>query len=192
MLADLLAYDLTGFEVRNVPNTEGLQEQRKLSQKTHELWWVDVLSRGYVTAGCGEAWQGWVATSTLFNDYLSFAKDRDERDKLARETFGRFIVKMGGKSKRMPASERDSNSHPLPIEGEGTRPPGYAWSSLEDARTICEEVTGLTYDWPVLDEDEPTTANGEPDNANDETETPPAPADNVYDFTVAKDRANAA
>ena len=48
MLHDLLAMDLTDFNVRNVPNTDGLQDQRKLSLPVPERWWLDVLHRGYV------------------------------------------------------------------------------------------------------------------------------------------------
>ena len=48
MLHDLLEIDLTNFKVGDVPQTEGLQEQKKLSLKTEERWWQDVLSRGYV------------------------------------------------------------------------------------------------------------------------------------------------
>jgi hypothetical protein len=47
MLHDLLRLNLTGFEVRNVPTTEGLQAQKKLSLGTSEAWWFDVLHRGY-------------------------------------------------------------------------------------------------------------------------------------------------
>jgi hypothetical protein len=48
MLYDLSTYDLTGFNHRNPPATEGLQEQKKLSLGTSEAWWMDVLHRGYV------------------------------------------------------------------------------------------------------------------------------------------------
>ncbi len=48
MLDELQHRDLTNFNVRDVPDTEGLQEQKKLSLKTAEAWWLDVLHRGYV------------------------------------------------------------------------------------------------------------------------------------------------
>ena len=50
MLHDLLHHDLTGFDVRDVPDTKkGLQEQKKLSLSVDRAWWMDVLPhRGYV------------------------------------------------------------------------------------------------------------------------------------------------
>ena len=56
MLHDLLRRDLTGFDVRDVPETEGLQEQKKLSLGTADAWWMDVLHRGYVYKI--QAWPG--------------------------------------------------------------------------------------------------------------------------------------
>ena len=38
-----VAIDLTNFNVRAVPVTAGLQEQRKLSMDTTHSWWFDVL-----------------------------------------------------------------------------------------------------------------------------------------------------
>ena len=48
MLHDLLHHDLTGFNVRSFPVTEGLRTQRKLTLPTEGKWWLDVLQRGYV------------------------------------------------------------------------------------------------------------------------------------------------
>ena len=48
MLHDLLKVGLANFKVAAVPQTEGLATQKKLSLKTHEQWWLDVLQRGYV------------------------------------------------------------------------------------------------------------------------------------------------
>ena len=90
MLHDLLAYDLTGFNVRAVPVTEGLQRQRKLSLPTTEGWWLDCLERGYVfRSRLGlEAefakWHNKVTTELLLDSYLEFAKSCGERRPLAR------------------------------------------------------------------------------------------------------------
>src|SRR6185436_14779598 len=50
MLWDLLHEDLAGFNHRDIPKTEGLIDQRKLSLSIPERWWLDVLSRGFVLA----------------------------------------------------------------------------------------------------------------------------------------------
>ena len=85
MLHDLLALDITTFNVRDVPITEGLQQQKKLSLQTTEAWWVDCLERGYVfrsRLGLEKdfaAWHPKISTELLFASYLEFAKSRGER-----------------------------------------------------------------------------------------------------------------
>jgi hypothetical protein len=48
MLHDLLALDISGFEVRAVPQTEALKVQKALSLNSVEQWWLDILSRGFL------------------------------------------------------------------------------------------------------------------------------------------------
>ena len=75
MLHDLLALDLTTFNVRAVPTTEGLQRQRKLSLQTTEAWWLDCLERGYVfrsRLGLEQdfaVWHDQISTELLFSSY---------------------------------------------------------------------------------------------------------------------------
>ena len=38
--------DLTGFKVREVPQTEGLRRQRNLSLPPLEAWWCELLESG--------------------------------------------------------------------------------------------------------------------------------------------------
>ena len=107
MLHDLLQRDLTGFNVRRIPATDGLQQQKKLSLGTSDAWWSDVLHRGYVFRSklglesiFGE-WHEEIATELLYASYMEFAERRRERHPMGRETFGRFMVTLGAKPKRM-------------------------------------------------------------------------------------------
>jgi hypothetical protein len=103
MLHDLLHHDMTGFNMRHVPDTDGLQEQKKLSLGTSEAWWLDVLHRGYAFKSrlgledyFGE-WHDEMATEVLFSSYSDHAKARNERHPMTREKFGQFMVSMGAK-----------------------------------------------------------------------------------------------
>ena len=75
MLHDLMNLDLTFFNVRKVPETEGLRAQRKLSMSIPEAWWTDVLHRGYVyrsKLGLEDhfaEWHAQVSTEVLFASY---------------------------------------------------------------------------------------------------------------------------
>ncbi len=46
LMHDLLAHDLTGFDVRVPPNSRGLLEQKLQSMTTIEQWWFGILEEG--------------------------------------------------------------------------------------------------------------------------------------------------
>lgn len=172
MLFDLLHHDLTGFNVRRVPMTDGLQEQRKLSLGTSpEAWWADVLHRGYVwksrhglEAYFGE-WHDTMTTEVLFASYADFAKAKNERHPLARETFGRFMVRMGavpGRPVNEVVGERIADvqtnfgttrkAELVTKPGKGT---GYKLGEITQARAAFDRATGLKSTWPDDDEEAP-------------------------------------
>jgi hypothetical protein len=163
MLHDLLAYDLTGFNVRNVPVTEGLQRQRKLSLGTTEAWWLDCLERGYVfrsRLGLESVFAKWrerVSTELLFASYTDFANARRERRQLTREGLGRFVTSMRGEATRIRNAivgehlTEEANLHggisrkAKPVRQD--RACGYDVGSIETARQGFSAVTGLQVDW---------------------------------------------
>ena len=80
MLRDLLARDLAGFNVRNVPQTSGLRAQKTLSLDSVGRWWLAVLERGhlyrsrYGTPWFGD-WHEFYATQLLCESYLQWCRD---------------------------------------------------------------------------------------------------------------------
>ena len=164
MLHDLLTYDLTEFNVRDVPRTDGLSHQQKLSLSVPELWWKDCLERGYVyrsKLGLDDLFGVWfpmATTNLLYDSYLDFSQKRRERNPLSRETLGRFMVKMGGTPKRLRNRatgeyiHEDKNDYGTPIRTAKMIKPamshGYALNDLQTARDAFCEVLGLRIDWP--------------------------------------------
>jgi Family of unknown function (DUF5906) len=164
MLDELQHRDLTNFNVRDVPDTEGLQEQKKLSLGTAEAWWMDVLHRGYVyksKLGLDDHFGQWhdiVSTEVLFSSYTEYAKSRNERHPMAREWFGRFMVSMGG----TPAKPRNvvvgehitdvtinkyGDTKRLAALIKNDRATGYRIGSIGDARDAFCNTTKLTVEW---------------------------------------------
>ena len=140
MLHELLARDITGFNVRNVPTTEGLQQQRKLSLPTAELWWLDVLERGHVSAN-GSTWAAKASTAVLFDSYRAFAKDRNERHPLNRDDLGAMLKKWNsGQDRRRWRIGTDEH-------GVTIREYGYIFGDLDEARAKFSAATGLDFDW---------------------------------------------
>jgi hypothetical protein len=167
MLHDLLAYDLTTFNVRAVPVTEGLHRQRERSLGTTEAWWKDCLERGYVfksKLGLEDFFAKWmveVSTELLFASYSDFADKRHERHPLSRETLGRFMHGLGCQAKRLTkaAVGEHSPDEPTPFGGthrvskvhHSSRPPGYLIGDLATARESFTEATGLEVQWEAQD-----------------------------------------
>ena len=154
MLGELLAFDLAKFNVRAVPQTEALNCQRKLSLSTTDSWWSDCLARGYVfqsKLGLEDTfgiWMDKVATELLFASYITFAKSRNERHPLTRETLGKYLVGVGarpGKLTKVPINESFRNSREAPVIGD--RAYGYYLGSLEQARTAFTAATKISVAW---------------------------------------------
>jgi hypothetical protein len=163
MLADMQAMDLTHFNVRRVPDTEGLQKQKKLSLGTEEAWWMDVLHRGFVfksRLGLHDEfghWEAEVSTELLYASYLEFAREKRERHTLSRESFGRLMVRLGAENKRL--NRRPIGEHITEVAttfGDirkavpiiHTRPTGYRLGDIDECRRLFCAATGLDIDWP--------------------------------------------
>lgn len=99
MLHDLLRLDVSKFNPAVIPQTQGLQEQKKLSMGLEWKWYDDVLARGYVLEskhGCEEQLHQWFSSVTMDALYASYeafvAKQRRAYpNMLSREKFGVFL-----------------------------------------------------------------------------------------------------
>lgn len=163
MLYDLLAYDLTNYNVRDVPVTEGLQKQKKLSLGTTNFWWMDCLHRGYVLQSkfglqqyFGE-WREEVSTEVLYASYLQFASARRERHPLTREGLGQEMRRFGARSRRQYKAVVGEEMRDVEAGfGATTRrgalvyrdqPAGYFLGSLAGARDSFTTLTHLEVSW---------------------------------------------
>ena len=168
MLYDLLAFDLTYFNVRDVPTTEGLQQQRKISLPIADSWWMDCLMRGYVfksKLGLESHFDKWIpeiSTELLYSSYKEYATEKKDRNIMNRETFGFFMRKYNCTPKKPYNTITGEHIVDKP-NGYGTiksaepiikdRACGYLLGSLELARGDFTEVTKLTVQWDPEDPD---------------------------------------
>lgn len=96
MLDELLHYDLSTFEVRRVPETGALEEQREFTLSSVQAWWREVLERGYVyRSEMGletdmHKWQDDASTELLYASYCQYVSKRRERFE-QRGTIVRFL-----------------------------------------------------------------------------------------------------
>ena len=161
MLHELLNRDITAFNVRNIPNTEGLEQQRHLSLDTLHAWWLDCLERGYVfksKLGLEEVFGVWdegsCSTELLLASYREFAKDRNERRPANRVQLGKFMVKMGRIASRrrggIVGEHRIAKKDATGREAEPftkPNPSGYRLGDLSLARAAFEEKTKIVIEW---------------------------------------------
>jgi len=160
MLHDLLQYDLTGFDVREVPETEGLREQKHLSLSTEHAWWRACLERGYVfesRLGLHDyfgVWHPKVCTQLLFKSYAMFARARGERRCLHEGAFGKFLLALGATQCRWRGCVAGEEIRNIENPSVGTSrqavlirlsgaKPAYDFGDLETARATFERATGL-------------------------------------------------
>jgi hypothetical protein len=179
MLHELLERDLTQANLRAVPMTEALQDQRRHSLDAIHAWWLNCLHRGYVfesKLGLEEHFQQWhefMATEVLYASYHRFHQEhRAKGPPKDLATFGKWITQTTGGVPKHPRNvvtgehmvEAETSTR-LGKDGDAIhrygrvaelirqeRARGYHLGPLADARAAFCKATGLVVDWP---DDEP-------------------------------------
>ncbi len=142
LLHDLLAFDLDSVNLRVTPKTEALLYQKERTLDPISAWWLDRLVAGHTTRA-GDAWEPYLPTKTLFDDYLTTADKVGVKRKADETIFGQDLRKL------MPGIDRKKR-----IIG-AVRTWCYLIPCLAECRAAWDEAMGQTRDWPPEDEDEP-------------------------------------
>ncbi|MBP6130890.1 DUF5906 domain-containing protein [Thauera sp.] len=147
LLHYLMNLDLTGFNVRDAPLTEGLLDQKQRSLSSVGQWWFHVLMDGFPEftlfddEGLTDADGGVVGRDALFQDYRDFATKTGHGKYLSTPNlFGVELRKM------LPALEDFR-----PRVG-GRRVWCYRVPSLRDCRSAFDNFMRQPLPWPADDE----------------------------------------
>jgi len=160
LLADLLDFDLRSVNLREVPKTEALFEQKMRSLDSVTSWWYERLCDGNVTRRRG-GWAGpkgsggFLAVDLLFEDYVHVAEKVGVRRKSEKTAFGmkmRRLLEFDGicllrTIKRTTEVELADGSTSL------RRVPCYEMPALADCRAAFEQACGQSITW-IAEEDE--------------------------------------
>jgi Family of unknown function (DUF5906) len=147
LLGDLLRFDLNTVDLRKIPRTEALLEQKIRSLDSVESWWYGRLRSGAVT-GHSPDWNIEVACSALFNDYIATAEKIGVRRKQEETVFG---IKLG---RLLPNVERKKRS--TEVFGEDGRSSlkrawCYLLPDLSSARAHFAAIVNQHVEWPADD-----------------------------------------
>ena len=148
LLHYLMTYDIkgSGVDIRDVPKTEALRQQKALSMDIDTEWWLNVLKRGTLLLDHSE-WLPHVCVDLLTLDYINYTKN--------------FNMSRRGNATRMglalkefiPDLKKQQRSSPTEIpQADGSRvlvprPYFYIVPKLDECRTHFDKHFGGPYVW---------------------------------------------
>jgi hypothetical protein len=128
LLEHLLKFDLKSVDLRAIPKTAALLEQKLASLTPEQGWWLDVLNRGQLPWGCEEG--GRCPTRRLFDGYIRHASRHGARRRAIEVQLGVFL------NKHVPGLRKTDATYKV-------------WSA---SRQEMSDVRGNIYVFPSLGE----------------------------------------
>lgn len=138
LLHHLLNYDISNFNVRTVPRTKALLEQKMHSLEPMEQWWLSRLQDGSVLKS-QDAWEKEVLCEELIDDYI--------------ENCAQFNVQRRGSGIQLGMFLNAQCPGPYParvrMAKNGSRKYYYTFPSLRDCRRKWDELYDGLGDWDI-------------------------------------------
>jgi hypothetical protein len=164
MIWDFMHADLAGFEVRNVPDSKGLADQKKHSMDSLDRWWLSVLDRGVIWRskhGLAEfgRWHEFASTELLSRSYLQWCAENRISRPMTRVQLGQRMTEIYQRERprglqivgEVEAATRTNPGSLGLVEEDlierNERPPGYRVGTLEEARACFADQRGVTGEW---------------------------------------------
>lgn len=145
LLHELLAFDLTSVNLRTIPKTRALLEQKVHSLDPVEAWLLERLEAGEPTRGLG-TWPAFIPKPALLDDYVK-TSERTGITRRATET--QFNLKL---RKLLPGLRPDRQSVPSDSGASMIRVRGYALPPLHEARRSFESALQQEIEWDIANE----------------------------------------
>ena len=93
LLDYLLNHDISEFEVRKVPQTEALRQQKHLTLGAIEAWWYSRLLDGH-QLGDDPLWRRDIPTEVVHKDFVEWTKDFNIRHRASPQEVGQFLHRL--------------------------------------------------------------------------------------------------
>lgn len=149
LLHYLLTLDISDYEVRNVPQTEALRDQKLLTLSTEQEWWYQKLENGMLTKH-HVAWTAPIFKDDLIDDYLRYAQKIGVQRRATATAIGRFLQNVCPPG--WPRSKQRTRQY---TNDEGVRmldrQYAYEFPSVEECRAHWDKKYNGPYPWTPLD-----------------------------------------
>jgi hypothetical protein len=152
LLHMLMTTDIKDFNVRLVPQTTALQEQKLLSLNVEEEWWYQKLEEGRLLRhGATNDWMVQVRKDALVDDYIEYTRRFNVTRRGNQTALGRFLQRVCPKLSSMQQmtewDEPTKDGWTRKVKGRA-----YFWElpTLEAARERWVGLYGET-DWPAYE-----------------------------------------
>lgn len=132
---DMLNYDLSGFEVRDVPKTEALLEQKIQSLQPHQQWWFEILQEGRLLPE-DKIWSNQVSKKDLQEHYAQTLNLAGQRHRAYSTQLGMYLKEL------------------VPSLRVASKPSRYIFPPLEVCREHFEGMMNAKIDWPEANSEE--------------------------------------
>lgn len=143
LLHDLLTFDLSGINLRQIPRTDALLEQKIRSLDSVESWWFERLMEGATTRG-GSSWVTEIPKTALIDDYIAASERIGVRRKAAETEVGMKLTKLIPEIQTRRAYVEESPS-------VVTRKWCWVLPPLEECRAAFEEAVQQPVRWPEVE-----------------------------------------
>lgn len=144
----LMTLDLSSFDVRKLPKTKALLEQKMYSFSTIEEWWYAKLCAGEILEG--EGWPAFVFCTELAEDYTNYARMWNATGRGNSTRLGRFLkdaLPIGHEFHGQLSGTYEVKSRSGGPPRRVDRPRVYQLPKLEDVRKHWNDNFGGPYDW---------------------------------------------
>ena len=147
LLHYLMEFDLTSVDLRQIPDTKALQEQKVQSMEPMAAWWFECLIAGHMNISGLNEWP----------DYLSVRQMTNLCHEFIRSHGGRYPPKPSqlGKSLREYTSDKIRKvrrSHKLNPTDESTRIHFYEFPDLASCRIAFDKLMKTTTEWEAIED----------------------------------------
>lgn len=145
LLGALLRFPLDSVDLRTIPKTEALLEQKIRSLDSVESWWFTRLSAGAPLRRLSE-WKTEIPTTELFDDYIAASEKIGVRRKQEETVFGIKLRRLvpGLDTRKVSMLVADEGGRGL----KSDRPRCYILPPLAAARSAFEAMVNQAVEWP--------------------------------------------